>query len=106
MQLASIFQKFVEAGGKEKTVLQRLRASALVGFLVDALRVGLRMVLGAAVQSVEPAEETMIRAYAERMGPERLFAAIEKCLEADYQIDRRVQLILVIESLLHHFTRS
>jgi hypothetical protein len=30
---------------------------------------------------------------------------LDKCLEADYRIERRVQLILIIESVLEQFTR-
>lgn len=100
VQLQKTWWGYVESAAKE-TAPQRLRMAATIGFLVDALRLALHMTLGAAVSGLDPAEEPLIRGFANRTGPDQLQEMIEKCVEADYQVDRRVQLILVIESLLH-----
>ena len=102
--LAETWEAFVIAGKKDSAV-QRTRASVVAGFLVDAMRQALRLALGASVPGLDPAEETRLRAFAERHGPDKLIALIEKCVEADYRLERHVQLILVIESVLEQFTK-
>ena len=102
--LAEAWAKFYEEAGKD-TAAQRLRASLVVGFLVEAVRQALRLSLGADVPGLDPAEEARLRAFAERLGPDRLLELIDKCVEADYHVERRVQLILVVESVLEQFTK-
>jgi hypothetical protein len=36
--------------------------------------------------------------------PDRLLAMIDRCLEADVQIDRNVQFVLILEALLDSLT--
>jgi DNA polymerase-3 subunit delta' len=102
--LASIWSGFVEAAGKESAA-QRSRASVAIGFLVDALRQALRLALGSTVVGIEPEDERRLRPFAQRIGPDRLMELIEKCVEADFRVERRVQLILVIEAVLEQFTK-
>ena len=54
---------------------------------------------------MDPAEETRLRAFADRVGTDRLLELIDRCVEADAWVDRRAQLILVIESVLEQFVR-
>ncbi|VTT96910.1 dna polymerase tau gamma subunit : DNA polymerase III, delta'' subunit OS=Singulisphaera acidiphila (strain ATCC BAA-1392 / DSM 18658 / VKM B-2454 / MOB10) GN=Sinac_4806 PE=4 SV=1: DNA_pol3_delta2 [Gemmataceae bacterium] len=103
-KLAEAWQKFVEDAGDDSAA-KRTRASVVIGFLVDALRQALRLALGSEVGGLDPADEPRLRALAERHGPDRLLELIEKCVEADYRVERRVQLILVIESVLEQVTR-
>jgi DNA polymerase-3 subunit delta' len=103
-RLAEVWEKFVLDAGKDSAA-QRLRASVVVGFLVDALRQALRLALGADAPGIDPADEPRLRAFARRLGANRIVELIEKCVEADYRVERRVQLILVIESVLEQFTR-
>jgi DNA polymerase III subunit delta' len=104
--LAEVWQKFVEDAGKGETAAQRLRASVVIRFLVEAVGHALRLSQGADVQGLDTAEEQRLRAFAERLGPERLLELADKCVEADFHVERRVQLILVIESVLEQFTRK
>ena len=103
-RLAEVWEKFVLDAGKDSAV-QRIRASVVVGFLVDALRQAIRIALGANPAGIDPADEQRLRAFAQRVGADRIVELIEKCVEADYRVERRVQLILVIESVLEQFTR-
>jgi DNA polymerase-3 subunit delta' len=103
--LAETWQKFVEEAGKE-TSAQRLRASVVIRFLVEAVGHALRLSQGADVRGLDAAEAERLRAFAERLGPERLLELADRCVEADFHVERRVQLVLVIESVLEQFTRK
>jgi DNA polymerase-3 subunit delta' len=102
--LAEAWAHFYEEAGKE-TAAQRQRVSLVIGLLVEALQTALRMALGADVPDLEPAEAERLRAFAERLGPDRLLELIDRCVAADFHVERRVQLILVVESVLEQFTR-
>jgi DNA polymerase-3 subunit delta' len=102
--LAEAWQAFVEDAGKD-TAGQRARAAAVIRFLLDALSQALRLSQGADVSGLDAADEARLRAFADRLGPDRLLELIDRCVEADYHVERRVQLVLVIESVLEQFTR-
>ena len=103
--LAREWQHFYEEAGKD-TAAQRLRVSLVIRFLVETVQQALRLSVGADVGGIDPADEPKLRAFAERLGSERLLELADRCVEADYHVERRVQLILVIESVLEQFTRS
>ncbi len=103
-KLAEVWSKFVEDAGDDSAG-KRTRASVVIGFLVDALRRAMRLALGANTTGIDTAEEPRLKAFALRHGPDRLLELIEKCVEADYRVERRVQLILVIESVLEQLTK-
>jgi DNA polymerase-3 subunit delta' len=98
-RLAETWQRFYEEAGKD-TAHQRMRVSLVIRFLVEALRRALRLSLGAGVEDPDPAEDARLRNFADRVGPDRLLDLIDRCVEADVRVDRRVQLILVVESVL------
>jgi DNA polymerase-3 subunit delta' len=100
---ASAWAKFVEEAGKESAA-QRERASLVVRLLTDVLRSALRLAVGAGVDA-DPAEADKLRLLAERVGPDHLAELLQASTEADYQIDRKVQLVLVIESLADKLCR-
>lgn len=102
--LAEAWKEFYEAAGKD-TAAQRLRVSLVLRFLVEAVQQALRLALGAGVPGLDPADEARLRAFAARLGPDRLLELIDRCVEADYHVDRKVQLILVVESVLDQFTK-
>jgi DNA polymerase-3 subunit delta' len=104
MQLAGMWLNLVEGAGKDSAA-QRNRASVVIGFLIDVLRQALRFALGAQATGTTAVDERRIRVFAQRLGPDRLLELIDKCVEADSRVERRVQLILVIESVLEQFTR-
>jgi hypothetical protein len=46
-----------------------------------------------------PDEQRILQSLAERAGTERLMAMLERSLDGDAHIERRVQLVLVLEAL-------
>ncbi|QDU22877.1 DNA polymerase III subunit [Urbifossiella limnaea] len=102
--LSEAWQAFHEDAGKD-TAAQRLRASLAVGFLVEAVRHALRFSVGADDHDLDAAEADRLAAFARRVGPDRLLELIDRCVEADANVSRRVQLILIVESVLEQFTR-
>jgi DNA polymerase-3 subunit delta' len=74
---------------------QRRRASLVLQLLIDGFRDALRVATSGPARSAS--EGTKL---AERFGEDELLKRLERCLEADFQIDRRVQLVLVLDALL------
>jgi DNA polymerase III subunit delta' len=103
-RLAATWQEFYEGAGKD-TAAQRMRVSLVIRFLVEALHHALRLSIGANADGLAPEEESRLRTFADRVGPERLLELIDRCIEADTWVDRRAQLILVIESVLEQFVK-
>jgi hypothetical protein len=68
----------------------------VIDFLQDALAVS----LGGQARRTGPEDEPALKALAAKVGPERLLELAERCLAADEQVERRVQLVLVLEALL------
>lgn len=97
--LAKQWWAFVEEAGKE-SALQRSRAALALRLLVELLDDALRISVGQPARVTEPDELHVIQSLAQRAGPERLLAMLERCLDGDAYIDRRVQLVLVLEALL------
>jgi DNA polymerase-3 subunit delta' len=95
-----------EAGKDKDTAMQRVRASLVLKFLVEAVQSALRLSLGASVTGLDPAEAHRLKTFAARVGTDGLMELLEKCVEADYHVERRVQLILVVESVLEKFTAA
>ena len=101
-QLVDAWKNYYEGGGKE-TRWHRLRVSLVLRFLVEALQQALRMTHGADVAGLDASEAARLRAFADRLGPDRLLELIDKCVEADYFVERRVQIILLVESVVERF---
>ena len=97
--LARQWTRFVEEAGKEGAV-QRRRAALVVSLLIDFFGDGLRQSVGATPQLVEPEDTRILQELARQSDPERTLKLLERCLDADMHIDRRVQLVLALESLL------
>jgi DNA polymerase-3 subunit delta' len=96
--LARQWTAFAEEAGKEGTA-QRRRAALALRLLIDLLDDALRISLGGDARVAEPDDLRPLQELAKRVDPERLLQFIDRCLEADVQIDRRVQLVLVLEAL-------
>lgn len=103
--LATTWAQFHEDAGKDKGAAQRMRASLVLKFLIEAVENALKLSLGATVPNVDAAESARLRAFANRVGTEGLMELLDRCVEADFHVDRRVQLILVVESVIEKFTR-
>jgi len=102
--LAETWSRFIEEAGKESAA-QRQRASLVIRLVLDFLGQSLRLALGTD-PACEPAEVDQLRRLADLLGQDGVVDLIEKCVEADYHVDRRVQLALVTELLADHLTRS
>jgi DNA polymerase-3 subunit delta' len=97
--LARDWTASAEAAGKE-TPAQRSRATLVLRTLIDFLTDALAVSHGAAPARSEAADLPALEALAARTTPELLMTAVERCLEADEQLRRYVQLALVVEGLL------
>jgi DNA polymerase-3 subunit delta' len=104
--LAEVWARFHDAAGKDKGAEQRTRASLVLRFLIDAVESALKLSVRAPVAGLAGAEEARLRAFADRVGTEGLLELLDHCVEADTHVERRVQLILVVESVIEKFTRT
>lgn len=96
--LAREWTRFVEEAGKESAA-QRQRASLCLGLLLSFLQDALRLSLGATPRATDLQDQQALQTLAARLDADRLLGLIERCLEGDFHIDRRVQLVLVLEAL-------
>ena len=97
--LANSWMRFVEEAGKE-TASQRRRAALVLRLIIEFLNDALTLSLGGTPKPAEPADLDALRKLGERTGTDRLLEVLERCLQSDEQIDRRVQLVLVLEALM------
>jgi len=97
--LAQTLVRFVEEAGKESSA-QRRRAALVVGFLVEFLNTALELSVGSTPKLAEPTDMRMLEELVGRKDPEQILALLDRCLEGDMQIDRRAQLVLVLEALM------
>ncbi len=98
------WMEFINNAGKEAAA-HRQRASLVFRLLIVLLETALKLSLGANITGLDPTDETILRKAAERAGEEKILAWIERALEADRQVDRRVQLVLVIEAFVDSMCR-
>lgn len=103
--LAEAWAEFYEDVGKDKGAAQRMRVSLVLKFLIEAVEHALKLSLGATVTGLDATEAARLKAFADRVGPDGLMELLDKCVEADFYVERRVQLILVVESIVEKFTR-
>ena len=104
--MAETWAKFHEDAGKDKGAVQRMRASLVLKFLIEAVEQALKLSLGASAPGLDAADAARLRSFAERVGTDGLMELLDRCVEADFHVERRVQLILVVESVVEKFTRS
>jgi DNA polymerase-3 subunit delta' len=97
--LAQAWQAFVEEAGKESAA-QRRRAQVVLRLLVDFLDDALALSLGGTPRRTGPEDAEALAGLVKRLDAEALLELLERCLEADTQVDRRVQLVLILEALL------
>jgi DNA polymerase-3 subunit delta' len=97
--LAHAWIAFVEEAGKEAAA-QRRRASVVLRFLIQALAAALTLSVGGTPSVVEEEDLRILQQLVDRADAETLLDLLDRCLEGDFQIDRRAQLVLVLEALL------
>jgi DNA polymerase-3 subunit delta' len=95
--LAKAWQTSIEAVGKE-AALQRPRALHLIRLALDVLRLALDGALGRPLPPDNPIEADLIQKVAAKYGQDGLIDRIERMIDAEMHIDRRVQLILAVEA--------
>jgi DNA polymerase-3 subunit delta' len=103
--LARGLVEFAEEAGKE-VAAQRRRALLVLRLLVEALTDVVNTQLGVPVRSCGPEEQVMLGALAGRTAPERIGVMVERCLQAEIQLDRYVQLGLVLEGLMDSLAQT
>jgi DNA polymerase-3 subunit delta' len=97
--LGRSFMEFIEEAGKEGGP-QRRRASLVLRLWVEFLMDLLHQLSGQAPRLVDQADAGYLRELGKRLDADSTIEIIDRVLEADIQIDRRLQLKLVIEALL------
>lgn len=98
VQTSKDWMKFIQDAGRESST-QRRRAGLMVRFLIELLDFALRSSLNGELQ-LEPNEASLLQGLGKRLGPELLMKWIDRCLEAEMHLDRKVQLILLVEGLI------
>jgi DNA polymerase-3 subunit delta' len=96
--LATKWNEFVEDAGKEAGQRRR-RASVVLRLLIGMLQDAVRVSNGVPPLVADGPEATVLNRLAERVGTDRLLAWIDRAAEADVQVDRKVQLELIVEAL-------
>jgi DNA polymerase-3 subunit delta' len=102
--LVERWSKFIEDAGKDSAA-QRLRESVAIGLTVDLIATALRHAVGCSTES-DTAEADRLGRFAQRAGVEGLIDIAEKCVEADYFVDRRVQLALITDLVIEKLSRA
>jgi DNA polymerase-3 subunit delta' len=97
--LAHDWARFVEEAGKESSA-QRRRVSLVLRLLVEFFNDALSVSVGSKPKLADREDARFAVELARRVDPEGLLALLERCLEAGVQIDRRVQLVLILEALV------
>jgi DNA polymerase III subunit delta' len=98
--LAHRVQANIEQAGKE-SVDKRRRASLLIGELARFFRGVLWQTAGLAPPCPDEADRKAAIALAQRLEPEDVFVLADRCVLADYHVQRRLYMRLIIESLTH-----
>lgn len=98
LALGDRWTQFAEEAGTESSS-QRRRAALALRMLVEFLNDALNYSVGKVDAATAPEEMHAIHELADRLGTDRLLELLERCLQSDVQIERRVQLVLVLEAL-------
>jgi DNA polymerase-3 subunit delta' len=99
VHVAELMLTFVESAGKD-SASQRQRAHLAVGFLVELYRLALRLHADKQIgQQLSEQDKKYAAAVVDRLSVPELLRRLDRCMMADYQIDRRLHLALVLEAL-------
>lgn len=103
VSLAAKVNGFVEEAGKDGAV-QRPRASLAILLITDLVQTALRISVEAEVPGLDAMERGKLQSVA-AIGPDALADMLEACAEADRYVERRVQLVLLVEQLADRLAR-
>jgi DNA polymerase-3 subunit delta' len=90
----------IKQAGRE-SVDQRRRASLLIGELARFFRGVLWQTTGLESPSPDPDDRRAAATLAARLEPEDVLALADRCLEADYHLQRCLYMPLILSSLMH-----
>ena len=102
--LAKAWVEFVQDASKE-AVHQRRRARLVLRLLIDFLREALAFGLNREGRAGGE-DRPLLEALAGRTDGEKITTLLERCLEADFQIERNVGTPLVLEALVDAFAQG
>ena len=103
-ELTTRWNQLVDDAGKEAGVRRR-RASLVLKLLIGMLQDALRLLHGVPPSVADESEARVLERVARRLGPEKLMAWIDRAAAADLQVDRKVQLELVVEAFADSLSR-
>ncbi len=103
--LGEKWREFVDEAGKESGA-QRRRAALALGLLIESLHDALRVKLGGRARLDDAEDTRLLQQLGNAVDAERLLELVDRCLDATLQIERRGQLILVLEALLDAFAQK
>ena len=98
-ELAREWMKFAEEAGKEGTA-QRMRAALALKLLIEFFREALVLSVGGSSNLADAEELGALGKVANRLRTEGILEMLDRCVESDFQIERRMQLVLVLEALM------
>lgn len=102
--LSKAWIEFVQDAGKE-AVHHRRRARLVLRLLIDFLRAVLGFGLTGASATGDD-DQPLLEAMTQRANADQITSLLERCLEADYHIERNVGTALVLEALLDSFAQK
>ncbi len=91
---------FIKEGGKE-SIDQRNRARLLVGELARFFRGLLFETAGLVPPNPDPDDRRASAVLAARLDPEDVFVLADRCIQADYHIQRKAYMPLILQALTH-----
>jgi DNA polymerase-3 subunit delta' len=97
--LAQGWIRFIEDAGKEAAA-QRRRATLVLRLLIQFLTAALALSMGGTPSLAEAEDLRLLEQLVQRAQAEQILGMLDRCLESDFQIERRVQLVLVLEALV------
>lgn len=97
--LAKAWTQFAESAGKDVPT-QRQRARQVLRLLQAFLADALALAAGSPSRGEDAQDRNLLLALCTRAGPEKILTLLERTLEAERQLERYIQVSLVLESLL------
>jgi len=95
--LGTKWMEHLDDAGKEAGQRRR-RASLVLKLLIGMLQDALRLAHGVPALVADPAEAVALKRVGDRLGSEKLMTWLDRAAEADLQVDRKVQLELVVDA--------
>jgi DNA polymerase-3 subunit delta' len=95
--LGRAWMEFVEEAGKESG-LQRRRAALVLRLLIEFLNDALAVSVGKAPKLAD--DLPLLHTFINRVDSDRVLTLLDRCLEAEFHLDRYVQLVLALEGLV------